>query len=51
LLYVVVNRLELSMPPTLKLEQAIGFDLWALKAVVNGRNDEVVHLATSNILL
>jgi pyruvate dehydrogenase (quinone) len=47
---VVVNRLELSMPPTIKLEQAIGFNLWALKAVLNGRGDEVVDLATSNLL-
>lgn len=46
---VVVNRLELSMPPTIKLEQAIGFNLWALKAVLNGRGDEVVDLAVSNI--
>ena len=46
---VVVNRLELSMPPTIKLEQAVGFNLWALKAVLNGRGDEVVDLATSNL--
>ena len=26
---VVVNRMELSMPPTIKLEQAVGFNLWA----------------------
>jgi pyruvate dehydrogenase (quinone) len=47
---VVVNRMELSMPPTIKLDQAIGFNLWALKAVLNGRGDEVVDLATSNLL-
>jgi pyruvate dehydrogenase (quinone) len=46
----VVNRFELSMPPTIKLDQAIGFNLWALKAVLNGRGDEVVDLATSNLL-
>jgi hypothetical protein len=33
----VVNRTELSMQPTIKLNQAVGFNLWALKAVLNGR--------------
>jgi pyruvate dehydrogenase (quinone) len=43
----VVNRTELSMPPTIKLDQAVGFNLWALKAVLNGRGDEVIDLAAS----
>jgi pyruvate dehydrogenase (quinone) len=47
---VVVNRMELSMPPTIKLEQAVGFNLWALKTVLNGRGNELVDLATSNLL-
>jgi pyruvate dehydrogenase (quinone) len=38
------------MPPTIKLDQAIGFNLWALKAVLNGRGDEVIDLAISNVL-
>ena len=46
----VVNRMELSLPPTIKLEQAIGFNLWALKAVLSGRGSEIVDLATSNLL-
>jgi pyruvate dehydrogenase (quinone) len=46
----VVNRTELSMPPTIKLDQAVGFNLWALKAVLNGRGDEVIDLALSNIV-
>jgi hypothetical protein len=25
------------MPPTIKLDQAVGFNLWALKAVLNAR--------------
>ncbi len=49
LVEAVVNRTELSMPPTVKLDQAVGFNLWALKAVLNGRGDEVVDLAVSNI--
>src|ERR1700677_533597 len=47
---VVVNRMELSMPPTIKVDQAIGFNLWALKAVLSGRGSELVDLATSNLL-
>ena len=50
LVEAVVNRTELSMPPTIKLDQAIGFNLWALKAVMNGRGDEVIDLAISNVL-
>jgi pyruvate dehydrogenase (quinone) len=46
----VVNRTELSMPPTIKLDQAVGFNLWALKAVLNGRGDEVIDLAVNNII-
>ena len=47
---VVVNRMELSMPPTIKLEQAVGFNLWAIKAVLSGRGNELVDLATSNLI-
>ena len=50
LIDVAVNRLELSMPPTIKAEQAIGFSLWAMKAVMSGRGSELVDLATSNLL-
>jgi pyruvate dehydrogenase (quinone) len=50
LVEAVVNPTELSMPPTIKLEQAIGFNLWAIKAVLNGRGDEVIDLAVSNLL-
>jgi pyruvate dehydrogenase (quinone) len=50
LLDVVVNRSELSMPPTINLDQAVGFNLWTLKAVLNGRGDEVLDLAVTNLL-
>ena len=50
LVEAVVNRTELSMPPTIKLDQAIGFNLWALKAVLNGRGDELIDLAVSNLI-
>jgi pyruvate dehydrogenase (quinone) len=50
LIDAVVNRTELSMPPTIKLDQAVGFNLWALKAVLNGRGDEVIDLAVTNLI-
>ena len=50
LVEAVVNRTELSMPPTIKLDQAVGFNLWALKAVLNGRGDELIDLAVSNLI-
>ena len=46
---VVVNRQELAMPPTIKLEQAKGFTLYMLRAVLNGRGDEVLDLAKTNL--
>ncbi len=41
---------ELSMPPTITLEQVKGFSLWVLRAVMSGRGDEVVDLAKTNLL-
>jgi pyruvate dehydrogenase (quinone) len=45
----VVNRTELPMPPSVTLEMAKGFTLYMVKAVINGRGDEVVDLARSNL--
>ncbi|MDR9752564.1 ubiquinone-dependent pyruvate dehydrogenase [Pseudomonas sp. SZMC_28357] len=45
---VVTATQELAMPPTIKLEQAKGFSLYMLKAVMSGRGDEVVELAKTN---
>ncbi|HWG04819.1 MAG TPA: ubiquinone-dependent pyruvate dehydrogenase [Beijerinckiaceae bacterium] len=50
LLDVVINTQELSMPPAISLEQAKGFSLWALRAVINGRGDEVIDVAKTNLL-
>ncbi|KRE05950.1 pyruvate dehydrogenase [Bosea sp. Root381] len=47
---VVTATQELSMPPTIELEQAKGFGLWMLRAVMTGRGDEVVDLARTNLL-
>jgi pyruvate dehydrogenase (quinone) len=45
----VVNRHELSMPPTITLEMAKGFTLYMVKAVMSGRGDEVLDLAVTNL--
>ncbi|MDB5085563.1 MAG: pyruvate dehydrogenase [Bacilli bacterium] len=49
LLDVVVNRQEMSLPPKITLDQAKGFSLWMLKAVLNGRGDDLVELANTNL--
>ncbi len=46
---VVVNRQELSMPPTISAGQALGFSLYLLRAVLSGRGDEVIDLARTNL--
>ena len=46
----VVNRMELAMPPKVTTEMAKGFTLYMLKAVLNGRGDEIIDLARSNLL-
>jgi pyruvate dehydrogenase (quinone) len=46
---VVVNRQELLIPPTINLEQIRGFTLYMIKAVLNGRGDEIVDLARTNL--
>ncbi len=46
---VVTATQELSMPPTITVEQIKGFSLWVLKAVMSGRGDEVLDLAKTNL--
>lgn len=45
---VIAATQELAMPPAIKLEQAKGFSLYMLKAVMSGRGDEVIELARTN---
>jgi pyruvate dehydrogenase (quinone) len=45
----VVNRTELSMPPAVTLEMAKGFTVYMAQAVINGRGDEVLDLARTNL--
>lgn len=47
---VVTAKQELSMPPTIGLEQAKGFGLWMIRAVMSGRGDEVLDLGKQNLL-
>ena len=49
LLDVMTNPQELSMPPKIEFEQAYGFGLFMLKAVLSGRGSELVELAKTNI--
>jgi pyruvate dehydrogenase (quinone) len=45
-----VERMELAMPPKVTGEMARGFMIYMLKAVMNGRGDELVELARANLL-
>lgn len=49
LIDVAVNRQELSMPPKITMQQAGGFSIWAVKAVLSGHGDELIDLAKSNL--
>jgi pyruvate dehydrogenase (quinone) len=42
---VATDRQELVMPPEIKLEQAKGFSLWMMKAVINGEANEILSVA------
>ena len=45
----VVNRTELAMPPAVTVEMAKGFSLYMAKAIMNGRADEIIDLAQTNL--
>ncbi len=45
----VVNRQELLIPPNLNYEVVKGFTLYMIRAVLNGKGDEVVDLAKTNL--
>lgn len=49
LVEVITARQELSMPPTITVEEAKGFSLWALRTVLSGRGDELIDLAKTNL--
>ncbi|MDQ7977233.1 ubiquinone-dependent pyruvate dehydrogenase [Paraburkholderia sp. SARCC-3016] len=49
LIDAVVNRQELAIPPAINLEMAKGFSLYMLRAILNGKTDEVIDLAQTNL--
>ncbi len=49
LVSVKVARHELSLPPTIDFEQAKGFGIYLVKAMLNGRGDEILDLAKTNL--
>ena len=49
LVEVVVNRQELAMPPSIEWDQMMGFSLYMIKAVLNGRGDELIDLVKTNL--
>jgi pyruvate dehydrogenase (quinone) len=44
---VLTDPVELVMPPKVTLDQAKGFSVWMMKAVLNGQTNELVELARS----
>jgi pyruvate dehydrogenase (quinone) len=46
---VVSARQELAMPPKTTIEQAAGFSLFMLKAVMDGRGKQLIDLARTNL--
>ena len=46
---VVTASTELVMPPTITFEQAKGFSMWAMKAVLNGKGGELIDLARDSL--
>ena len=49
LVSVKVARQELSLPPTIEFAQAKGFGIYLVKAMLNGKGDEVLDLAKTNL--
>lgn len=49
LLDVVTATQELSMPPAIAAEQAKGFSLWAMRAILSGQGRDVLDVAKTNL--
>ena len=47
-LEVDTAKQELAMPPQIKLEQAKGFSVYMMKALINGKGNEIVELSKTN---
>ncbi len=49
LVSVKVAKHELTFPPTIDFEEAKGFGIYMIKAMLNGRGDEILDLAATNL--
>jgi pyruvate dehydrogenase (quinone) len=49
LVCVKVARHELSLPPTIDFEQAKGFGIYLIKAMLSGKGDEILDLTKTNL--
>ena len=47
---IAVNRHELAMPLSLRLDQIVDFNLYMIKAILNGRGGEIADLAHTNLI-
>jgi pyruvate dehydrogenase (quinone) len=45
----VVTKQELAMPPKVTAQMAKGFTMYMLRAVLNGRTDDIIDLAVTNL--
>jgi pyruvate dehydrogenase (quinone) len=45
----VVSRMVLPIPPSITVEMAKGFTLYMVKALMNGRGDDLIDLAKTNL--
>jgi pyruvate dehydrogenase (quinone) len=50
LIEAIVSRQELSMPPAISFDQIKGFSLFMIKAVLDGRGEEIIDLAKTNLV-
>jgi pyruvate dehydrogenase (quinone) len=46
---VKVAKHELSFPPTIDFDEAKGFGIYMIKAMLNGKGDEILDLAATNL--
>ncbi|RXJ86052.1 ubiquinone-dependent pyruvate dehydrogenase [Arcobacter sp. CECT 8985] len=50
LLDVTTAKQELTMPPKIDFENAKGFGIYMIRAIINGKGDELIEVAKENIL-
>jgi pyruvate dehydrogenase (quinone) len=46
---VMTIRQELAIPPTITVDEATGFTLWATRSILSGRGDELLEVAKTNL--